>query len=189
MTAPLLYIWSGECMEPVRHYRRVAAEQFKIGRVYRLGEIEPRSMESHQHFFACINEAWLNLPEALAERWTTPDELRKWALTHTGLRTTREYVARSNAEAQRVAKFETGGDQYCRIEIDGKTVRVHIPRSQSLTSMTRREFQQSKTAVLDVLAQKLGISVETLEANAGQGSIVSASRIVHTCKFGATIDA
>ena len=79
-------------------------------------------------------------------------------------------MARSRAEAQRFAKYQAGGEQYCRIEIDGKTVRVHIPRSQSLTAMTQQEFQQSKTAVLDVLAQKLGVSVEKLEANAGRAA-------------------
>jgi len=156
MSAPLIYVWNGSAMEPLRFFREQAAKQFKVGTAYRLVETERRSMESHRHFFACLNAAWANLPEDVADFFRTPDELRKWALTHT--------------EALRVAQFLGDGPDYSRVAVDGRTVTQFKPLSQAWSQMDSREFQKSKQAVLDVLAEKIGVNVEELMANAGNAA-------------------
>jgi hypothetical protein len=170
MSAPLLYAWTGEAMEPIKYFARLAAKQFKVGAVYRLEQVEARSIDSHKQYFAVINEAWLNLHEDDADKFASPDELRYWALTYTGFREVREYAAHSHAEALRVAKYLASDNRYCRLEIEGLIVKQYLPRSQSFAAMTAREFQASKEAVFDVLAQKLGIGVDDLIANAGRAA-------------------
>jgi len=170
MSAPLIYVWNGSAMEPLRFFREQAAKQFKAGTAYRLVETERRSMESHRHFFACLNAAWANLPEDVADFFRTPDELRKWALTHTEFREVREYQATSHTEALRVAQFLGDGPDYSRVAVDGRTVTQFKPLSQAWSQMDSREFQKSKQAVLDVLAEKIGVNVEELMANAGNAA-------------------
>jgi hypothetical protein len=164
MTA-LMYTWTGDVMDPLGSHRRLARAAFKVGAVYRLGLMEVRSWNSHKHFFAQVADAWNTMPEG--SPWTTPDELRLWALTYTEFRDVREYVARSEGEALRFAAFQKDASGYCRIEIEGTTVTVYTPRSQAVSEMSAREFQRSKEAVFGVLAEKLGITVEELKANAG----------------------
>ena len=169
MSAPLLYVWNGEGFEPTPYYRRVAERQFQLGRVYRLEQVEARSWDSHKHYFAVLHEAWQNLPED-GPQFQSPEELRAWALTHTAFRDTREYRAANRQEALRVAKYLREGHDYSRIEFDAddpRIVRQYIPRSQAVSAMSGREFQLSKEAVLDVLAAKLGVTVEDLKQNAG----------------------
>lgn len=170
MSAPLIYQWTGEAMVPLKYFRPQAAKQFVVGNAYRLAETEQRSMDSHRHFFSCVNEVWSNLPEVLASHFRTPDELRKWALTYTDFREVREYQGTSHTEALRVAQFLGAGPDYSRIEIDGKKVTQYKPRSQAWSEMDSREFQRSKTQVLDILAAKIGVNVEELKANAGRAA-------------------
>jgi|SRR5215831_20560315 len=166
MSAPLLAKWDGEVFRPMPYFRRQVVEQFKPGEIYRLIEHGDRSAESHRHFFACVHEAWNNLREDDADRFPSADHLRKWALTFTPFCDIRSYRAASHSEALRVAKMMTEGEQYVRCEVEDKQVTIYTPHSQAYASMNNRAFQQSKSAVLDVLARKLGVSVQSIEAAA-----------------------
>jgi hypothetical protein len=170
MSAPILYCWNGEGFEPTPYYRRLCSRLFQIGRVYRLEQVEQRSMDSHKHYFAALNTAWMNLREDHPEQFQSPDEMRKWALTHTQFRDVREYRANTKNEALRVAKYLKEGHDYSRVVIDGCVVRQFIPRSQAVAAMSGRDFQTSKQAVLDVLAIKLDVKIEELMANAGKAA-------------------
>src|SRR5262245_31093180 len=110
---PLLYAWPGDPMERLPYFRRMARAQFKGGAVDRLEQAEQRSADSHRQYVAAINEAWQNMHEDIRHRWTSPEELRKWALSYTGWRDVRTYVARTRAEAMRVAKYLKEGGDYC----------------------------------------------------------------------------
>lgn len=173
-TSPLLFQWDGfaGCMKPVGAHMRRARQQYQDGGKYALAEYEPRDWESHASFFAtindmyasCLQQAFLNLPEG-AGPFKTPDELRKWALTHTGFRTVSMYRAASEREAKRMAKYLRERPDYTRVVFDEHDPRIvweFIPRSQSYQSMSRREFRESKKAVLDFLAQAIGVSVDEL---------------------------
>lgn len=168
---PLMYRWQDDVMMPLARNLKRAREQFEPGRVYTLIEHYPRSVASHNHFFAAVADTWGTLHEDLKDEFASPDELRYWALTYTEFRTVREYRARSRAEAMRIAKFLQGGE-YCRIEFDngGKIVRHITPRSQSYPEMNGRDFQRSKNAVFDIFAQKLGVTVEELKENVGRSA-------------------
>src|SRR5262249_39846542 len=118
------------------------------------------------HYFACIHEAWRNLREQEIDDFPSADHLRKWALTFTEFCTTRQFDVTSNGELARLVTSLRRSSEYVRvaIDLDRKVVREFRPLSQSLAAMpNNKTFQRSKDAVLDVLARKLGITVEELE--------------------------
>lgn len=166
MTAPLPFRWTGEAMEPLRNYARRADEQFVVGQTYVLALQEDRSAATHRHYFACINEVWKNLPEGLERQFPTAEHLRKMALILTGYRDEREIVCASKAEAQRVAAFVRPMDGYALVTVTGATVRVFTAKSQSVKAMGKAEFQASKDAVLERLADVLQVTVPELMAAA-----------------------
>lgn len=159
---PLDFQWSGEGMYPLNS--RAAARQFVVGEVYHLEHREDRSARSHAHYFAAVNEAWQNLPDALAERFPTAEHLRKYALIHTGYRDERSVVCSSAAEARRLATFIRPMDDFAVVSVSGAALVVWTAKSQSTTAMGKMPFQQSKNAVLSFLASLIGVPPAQLTA-------------------------
>ena len=131
---------------------------------------EERSQASHSHFFACIAEAWRNLPEHLTERFASPDHLRRYALIKSGYRDERSIVASSKAEAQRIAAFTRPMDGYALVTVSDRVVIVYTAKSQNMRSMNKKEFQQSKDDVLDKISAMVGVSADELQQNAGRAA-------------------
>jgi hypothetical protein len=171
MNRPLPMQWDGEAMRPTRGFAALADKQFVIGEVYTLEEIDPtRSAASHRHYFAAVYDAWLNLPERETERFPTAEHLRKYALIRAGYCDSREIVCTSKAEAIRLGAFIKPMDPYALVAISGAVVRAYTAKSQSTKAMGKRVFQESKDAVLGVLAGMIEVSREQLlKFNDGQG--------------------
>lgn len=153
---PIHFRWDGEAMRPLNP--RAADRQYVVGETYRLENREDRSEASHRQYFAALHEAWMNLPEHLAAQFATEEHLRKYALIRAGYRDERSVIAGSKAEAQRVAAFIRPMDEYAVVSVSGSAVVVLTAKSQSMRAMGKAEFQRSKDAVLDVLAQMIGLS-------------------------------
>lgn len=164
MTAPLLYSWDGESFTPAdQRMARLADKQFVVGQVYPLEVREARSANSHNHYFAAVHEAWQNLREDIADRFPTPDHLRKYALIRAGYRDERSITCASKAEAQRVASFVKPIDDFALVTVVEATVSVYTAKSQSMKAMGKAEFQRSKDAVLDVLGRMIGTTAEEIK--------------------------
>ncbi|MDO1560383.1 hypothetical protein Q0812_13190 [Brevundimonas sp. 2R-24] len=103
MTTPLPCTFMGDHFAIGKGWVKRANEEYGLGEVVSLIPHEGRSQASHRHYFASVAEAWLNLPENLAERFATSEHLRKYALIQTGHRDERTMVCSSKAEAQRLA--------------------------------------------------------------------------------------
>lgn len=170
MTAPIPFQWQGDAFTPMPGHARRCDEAFVVGQVYHLIEQEDRSAASHRHFFACINAAWENLPEAAAAQLPTPEHLRKYALIKAGYADSRTMIAASKAEAQRLAAFIRPMDTFAVVVVSEATVTVWTARSQSVKAMGKREFQDSKDKVLDVIAALIGTDPTTLAAHASQAA-------------------
>lgn len=127
-----------------------------------------RSPASHKHQFAWVKEAWASLPEDLAQMpWAeTPETLRKHALIATGFHQTYMIDCGSNASARRVkaalVAAEAGSHGYALGRVTGPVVQVWTPQSQSLRAMGKERFQESKQAIMDWIADKLGIPSDDL---------------------------
>lgn len=166
MSAPLIFTWTGEAMEPLPRFRKAADVAFVVGEQYRMTVEEERSMRSHRHFFAMMHDAWLNLPERDADRFPTSEHLRKWCLIRAGYSDERSIVCASKAEAQRVAAFIRPMDSYAIVTVSEAVVRVFTAQSQSVKAMGHKEFQHSKDKVLDIAAGMIGVEPSALAKQA-----------------------
>lgn len=164
MIRPLAFRWVGDAMVPLSPH--LADGQYVVGEVYRLVPMEDRSEASHRQYFAAVNDAWRNLPEAMADQFPTSEHLRKWALIKTGYRDERSIVAGSKAEAQRMATFIEPMDEFAIVTTSAATVTVWTAKSQSMKAMGKAEFQKSKGDVLDLLASMIGTDAAALQSNA-----------------------
>lgn len=159
---PIPCMWNGQAFEPLPSFRRKTAESFGAGEVVTLAPVEDRSAASHRHYFASINEVWRSLPEDLAAQFGSPEHLRKAALIRAGYRDERSVVCASKAEAQRVAAFIKPMDEYAVVSVSGTAVVCLTAKSQSMRAMGKTVFAESKDAVLNALAEMLGVSVGSI---------------------------
>lgn len=147
--------WDGTAMVPL-----FGAGQFAAGEIYNFVQIndrQARSRETHNQFFAQIEEGWHNLPELYQERLPTPEHLRKWCLIAAGFYNTREQVWPTPEIARQVAAFIQPSDDFAVVRVEGNIVTVLTAKSQRELMMDKTEFQASKQAVFDVIARILGI--------------------------------
>ena len=165
---PLAFDWDGEAMIPLNG--PAADRQYVIGERYRLAPHEDSSTASRNHYFASVEEAWKNLPEDQADRFPTFHHLRKWALIRAGYRDERTMVADSKAEAQKLAAFIKPMDDYAVVVVRECTVAVYTAKSQKMKAMGRKDFQESKDRVLDVLSGLIGVSTDELKENTARAA-------------------
>lgn len=160
---PLPCQWDGESFTPAgQRWAREADKHFVIGEVYHIEAREPRSLTSHNHFFACVQNAWENLPEDVAARFPSSDHLRKWCLIRAGFRDERSIACASKAEARRLAAFIEPMDDFAVVVVSEATVSVYTAKSQSMRAMGKVQFQRSKDAVLTELAKLIGTDAAQL---------------------------
>jgi hypothetical protein len=162
---PLAFFWDGESFTPAQPRR--ADQHYVVGETYWLAPYEPRSTASHNHFFASVADAWKHLPETLADQYPTPEHLRKKMLIKAGFRDERSIVCASKAEAQRVAAFIRPVDDYAMVIVRDTVVMHLTAKSQSYRAMGAADFQASKTAVFDEIAEMIGVTADSLRINVG----------------------
>lgn len=170
---PVVYTGDGRFDVATPYYAKRVSEQFEEGKKYTLVELQERSSASHAQFFASVHETWVNLLDEKAVQFPTADILRKHALIMTGFRRERRFIASSSAEARKIAAFlrpQSLSDDYAIISVHGNAVVEWKAKSQSYRAMPKGEFKKSKQAVLDWLADLIGVSAGTLQAEAGRAA-------------------
>src|SRR5262245_61518541 len=166
---PFPFTWSGTAMLPPLALAQRAAERFTEGKRYLLVEHKLRSRKSHDHQFAALHEAWLNLPEALAPIFPTEEHLRKFALIKTGYADLKITVMDTERDAQRLA-VALRRHEFELVTVTGTAVYRYSAKSQSQEAMGAETFQQSKQAVLDYVAALVNVDPLTLRAEAGMSA-------------------
>ena len=162
MSATLPCRWTGDSFEPLPGFRKRADAAFVVGMVYHMEPVEERTAKSHRFYFACINEAWQSMPDDFAERFPTPDHLRKFALIKAGFADSRQIVAASRAEALRLASFIRPMDEYAVVSVSDAVVTVWTAQSQSMRAMGKERFKASKDGVLAAIETMLDLEPGTL---------------------------
>jgi hypothetical protein len=160
MSRPIAFNWDGEAMTPV--HPKLADKEYVVGERYMLAPFEQRSTASHNHEFAWLHEAWMNLPEQYAEQFPSAEHLRKYALIRAGYSDSQSMPCGSKAEALRVAAFIRPMDEFSIVTVNGTVVNRFTAKSQSRRAMGGKEFQESKTKIMDVVAQMIGVEPEQL---------------------------
>lgn len=161
--------WHGGALLPVGNYAMAAAcDMMREGDTVAVTIDHPRSQATHAHQWAEIAEAWHNLPEAVQHMpWAANAEtLRKHALIVTGWHDVETVDAGSKAAAERVAallsRHATQAHGYAITQAKGPVVTCWTPRSQSYRAMGKDDFQKSKSAVLEWIAQQVGVTPDQL---------------------------
>lgn len=163
---PILAVWDGEAFVPLGPVQaRRADDQYVVGERYRMAPFAERSKRSHDHYHACVQEAWKNLPAELADRFASSDHLRKWALIKCGYRDERQIVCDTEDDARKLAAFGRGMDGYAVIVVRANVVIIYTAQSQSMRAMRKAAFQSSKDAVLNLLSEMIGTDAASLSAN------------------------
>lgn len=169
MMHPVAFRFDNGLMVPANKFHATRAnKQYNQGETYVLVPNEARSPESHRFYFACLHEAWLNLAEEHAERHPSSEHLRAYCLVQTGHADKTTIVCATPEDAIRTAAIASTREKIRIIEIKGRIIEVWIPRSQSMRSMGKAEFESSKREVLDLAAAMARTTRGDLERNADQ---------------------
>lgn len=154
---PLPFRWDGEAFWPLQPRR---ADRFlTVGEVYSLAPYSDRSQASHGHQFAWLREAWQNLPEALADLYPSPEHLRKRALIDAGYYDETAVDCGSEDVAERVAVMMAKADDFALIFVRGCVVVRRVAKSQSRRAMGKEEFQASKSALMEIIGELIGVKL------------------------------
>ena len=161
---PIRFQWDGEAMRPAtKYWGREADKRYVVGETYTMDELHVRSKASHDHYFVTIQNAWDTLTDAQLAMYPNTEKLRRVALIRTGYRDEKQYVCESDDEAMRLAvALRDTITPYQIIDIAGPVVTLFTAKSQDHKHMDKREFQESKEAVLRWIGDLLGIDPETL---------------------------
>ena len=160
MNMPMVFMWTGSEFEPLPRFEKMCDEQFVIGQRYNLETVEQRSAASHSHYFACITDAWNNLPDHIADELPSPAHLRAWGLIKAGFADKTIIKCASNDDAISAAKEFKKGEKIKIVEVSGRIVTVWTPHSQSKKAMGAAKFNSSKTAVLQAIAELIGVPAD-----------------------------
>jgi len=171
MMFPVEFRWDGKAMIPLPRFNALVRKQYTINDTYFLSVHEERSTASHRHYFACINEAWRNLPEKKVATYPTPEHLRKWALVRAGYYNERSIVCTSDDQADAVIAMIEALDEYAVIVAKKGTVKVFTAISQSVDNMTKEKFERSKQDVLAVLSEVIGVTTQQLEKQGRESDV------------------
>ncbi|GAA0212682.1 hypothetical protein QOZ96_001091 [Brevundimonas nasdae] len=157
---PTAFEWTGEVLAPTHPV--LAKNRFVQGQRYLMAEVEHRSGKSHDHEFAWLAEAFKSLPEHVVEAFPTVEHLRKRALIDAGYFTETQIDAGTNAAALRVAAHLRTKSDFAVVVVRGPMVVERVAKSQSRRSMDKAEFQASKTAILEIVSDLLGVDPDVL---------------------------
>lgn len=170
MVAPFNARFENGAFRPLGRYADECAAGFKDGQIVRLEAIEVRSAASHNHQFAWVAEAWRNLPEYLADDFPTPEHLRKRALIQAGYFHERAIDVGSKAGALRVAADYRVNTEFAHIIVRGPIVIIREAMSQRKSIMGAKAFQESKSAIMAIIADLIGVTPEQLQQEAGRAA-------------------
>lgn len=169
--SPVPMIWKDGVFTPATSYQaKRCAEHFQEGQRVFLVEHQERSTQSHQHFFASLRDAWLNLPEDIAHEFPTVEKFRATGLISTGFYHERRVLCASPEEAQRVAAFIAPINELAIVSVHGCAVVERTAKSQSYRAMDKKEFRASKDAVLAWAWALCGVDAETGNREAGRAA-------------------
>jgi len=153
---PARYMGDGEFRSP---HKTRCDKELVTGEMLTLEVIHHRSSETHRHLFACIKNAWDNLPDDLAVYFPSPEALRKWALIQVGHCTMARLAMANNAEAMTAAALMREIDDYAEIGVNGNAVVIRRAKSIAYRAVHAKEFAAIKEGVLTTLSQLIGADV------------------------------
>lgn len=170
--APLMLRYDGDgVFSPLNGYwMRKGDEDYVVGQVYRMAELDERSGESHRHYFAQIKELWLTLPDDLLPEYPSTEHLRKKMLIRAGFCDERQVIFENERDARIAAAVISPIDEYAITAVEGRVVTHWTAKSQSYDAMGKEDFQASKDAVFHEIDKLLHLPKGTSQKQAGKAA-------------------
>lgn len=162
---------------PTRRYARAAASEFgEPDSEHVIVVYEERNMKFHNKCFAALHDAWVNLPETTSARFPTEEHFRKWLLANKS--DFFDEIERDFPKLEEARAYGIGvraGSPYATIKgpfrtAGGWKMIVRRPRSQKLSKMSPRDFEESMTQILDAAGEFVGVKRGELLKNAGRAA-------------------
>lgn len=160
---PIKVMWNGTAFVPSNRQLEYCRKEFGEGEIVTFERNEERSVASHSHQFAWLHEAFLNLPEHIARKHPSEDHLRKWALIETGFCHEDISVWETATDAMTAASIMKKLDTYCVVVVRGNIVRRYSAMSQSARAMGKKKFEDSKSAILELISNLIGVAPDQLK--------------------------
>ncbi len=170
MTPDITYQWDGKVMRPLPRFVDLCERTFEIGERCILERKEYRSHASMGHYFAALKEGWTNLAEEYGEEFPTVAHLRAWCLVKAGYADKQVITCATPEDAARTAAIASSREKIRIVNLEGCVLTIWVPHSQSMKAMGKKEFQDSKQKVLDIVAAMARTTRTELEANAGKAA-------------------
>lgn len=143
-----------------------ADAEFVIGQVYSMEEWLDRSEQSHDHAFAWLGEAFKHLPEPYASQFPSVTHLRKRALIDAGFYNEFAVHVGSEKDALALAADFQSNDPYSVCVVRGRYVVRRTARSMKRSLMDKKDFQAAKQAILEIVAEMIGVPPDELQREA-----------------------
>lgn len=167
---PIIFVRVDNHMVPLPRFQRLFDEQFAVSEEYPLIIIEERSQASHNHYFAALHEGYLNLAEEYAQEFDSEEHLRHWCLCKAGFCTKDRWVMNTAEDARKLRDALKSKDRSTIIAVSDNVATVYTPMSQSVPAMKKTEFEDSKKAVLELVASMARMTPAELKKNAGRSA-------------------
>ena len=167
---PIKVVWTGASFVPQGREMTYCQHMFRVGEIFTIDPEQERDMNSHRHYFVQLKEAWENLPEEYGEQYPDEEIFRKKLLIQCGYYTESSIVCDTTNDAFILAAFMADADRSATINVHGNVIQKFVARSQKVQLMGRKEFQQSKWAVLELAACMINVTPKQLEKNAGRSA-------------------
>jgi hypothetical protein len=149
---PIICFWDGTVMVPLLRFAKLAAQQFTIGKQYRVAVQNDRSVASHNHYFAAIETQWRKLLWGpLGSKFQTSEQLRHYALIQCGWYHQRWATFSTQKDADKAAMLISQHLKKELVLVEDARVSVLTAQSQSRAEMGDKDFQASKKDVLEYI--------------------------------------
>lgn len=167
---PVMFVWNGQVMTPLPRFQRLCDAQFAVHEEYPLIPLEERSQASHNHYFAALTEAYMNLAEEYAQEFDSVEHLRAWCLCKAGFCTQTRYVLNTAEDARQMREALKEQSKSTIVKVAGNVCTVFAPLSQSRPAMKKEPFEASKHEVLAIAASMARTTPAELKKNAGRSA-------------------
>jgi hypothetical protein len=153
--------WHDGAFSPDGTASRAACQALKPNERVVLEINRTRSWRSHRHAFHELDAAWATLPEHLQQApWAAnPDMFRKHLLIVCGYSHSRVITTASPIEARHIAsvlsQLATEAHGYSITDVRGGVITLWTPKSMAYRSMSRKEFEEVKAALLNAAVSML----------------------------------
>jgi hypothetical protein len=153
----------------MRRFVAQADRELVVGQRYIMEAVDEEQSARDRAYHASIRDAWVNLPESMAEQFSNATDFRRWLLVECGFCDVAKLAFASSKAANAALPFlQSGGAQ---LAVVGSVVVVKRPWSQKLRGgMDKETRRRSYRETQDLASSLIGVRPEDLQRESGRAA-------------------